>query len=433
MPILKHIARSGDVAIVIEHFSGADRESKGFYTRGVIHLNADKLSEGGYTYTGIHECVHYVAEVNSEGYKAIEKFVENYYKKKGVDIEAEKKATQALYEQRGVKLTSEEAMEEIVCNTLSDIATDADALTAFMGLDSKSRNKFIDALKTLARKLKAWAKTHLAGTKYHDAVIKDADTLLSLAKQLNAELAKAGQKNNTAESSGVKYTFGGENAGTANKSLLFEAERLESEGIDSETIRKETGWFRSYDGKWRFEIDDKAKIEKYVETAIAESRLIYSKEESLESDSYVRYEGYAKSDSSSVKRLTHNEADVNKKSYSFGEEDLDFGLYISEGSGVSESLKDSGRAVGAMLEKTRGAEVDISDVSRVMKNNLKDFGIKGETISANERILEVINLASADSYVDGDAVMGEIAAVMKDTLRNSPYVVGFPTPISRGA
>lgn len=27
-------------------------------------------------------------------------------------------------------------------------------------------------------------------------------------------------------------------------------------GIDSETVRKETGWFRGYDGKWRFEIDD---------------------------------------------------------------------------------------------------------------------------------------------------------------------------------
>ena len=55
-------------------------------------------------------------------------------------------------------------MEEIVCNTLSDIATDADALTAFMGLDSKTQNKFIEALKALAKKLKEWAEKCLKGT-----------------------------------------------------------------------------------------------------------------------------------------------------------------------------------------------------------------------------------------------------------------------------
>ena len=35
--------------------------------------------------------------------------------------------------------------------------------------------------------------------------------------------------------------------------------------------------------------------------------------------------------------------DVNKKAYSFGEKDLDFGLYLSEDSEVAENLKESGR------------------------------------------------------------------------------------------
>ena len=70
---------------------------KRLFTGGGIHLNADRLSEGGFTYTGIHESVHFVKDVNPEGYKAIEKFVENYYKEKGVELEAEIKATQNLY------------------------------------------------------------------------------------------------------------------------------------------------------------------------------------------------------------------------------------------------------------------------------------------------------------------------------------------------
>ena len=61
-----------------------------------------------------------------------------------------------------------------------------------------------------------------------------------------------------------RYSFAGPNAKTANLMKLSTAERMLSEGVDSETVRKETGWFRGYDGKWRFEIDDldSALIEK---------------------------------------------------------------------------------------------------------------------------------------------------------------------------
>ena len=37
---------------------------------------------------------------------------------------------------------------------------------------------------------------------------------------------------------------------------ISRAERMEQEGQDSESIRKETGLFRSYDGRWRMEMDD---------------------------------------------------------------------------------------------------------------------------------------------------------------------------------
>ncbi len=58
-----------------------------------------------------------------------------------------------------------------------------------------------------------------------------------------------------------KYSFAGGNALTADKSLLAEAMELEKNGVDSEDIRQSTGWFRGYDNKWRFEIDDsKMKI-----------------------------------------------------------------------------------------------------------------------------------------------------------------------------
>lgn len=52
------------------------------------------------------------------------------------------------------------------------------------------------------------------------------------------------------------FSAGGINAKTADVGRLADAERMEKAGTDSETVRRETGWYRGYDGKWRFEIDD---------------------------------------------------------------------------------------------------------------------------------------------------------------------------------
>lgn len=54
----------------------------------------------------------------------------------------------------------------------------------------------------------------------------------------------------------VDFLFAGKNAKTADKMRLATAEKMLEGGVDSETIRKETGWHQGYDGKWRFEIDD---------------------------------------------------------------------------------------------------------------------------------------------------------------------------------
>lgn len=79
---------------------------------------------------------------------------------------------------------------------------------------------------------------------------------------------------NDESSNDIKYSMGGLKAETADKSALEKAMELEKDGTDSEKIRKETGWFKGYDGKWRFEIDNselefKTDIEKNRAAAIA--------------------------------------------------------------------------------------------------------------------------------------------------------------------
>ena len=50
--------------------------------------------------------------------------------------------------------------------------------------------------------------------------------------------------------------YAGTQARTADTGALQQAEQMERDGRSSEEIRRETGWFRGMDGKWRFEIDD---------------------------------------------------------------------------------------------------------------------------------------------------------------------------------
>ena len=80
-------------------------------------------------------------------------------------------------------------------------------------------------------------------------------------------------KKNDESGNDIKYSMGGLKAETSDKSALEKAMELEKDGTDSEKIRKETGWFKGYDGKWRFEIDDselefKTDIEKNRAAAI---------------------------------------------------------------------------------------------------------------------------------------------------------------------
>lgn len=700
MPILKRIARSGNVAVVIERFSGAESASKGYYD-GVLHLNAEKLSEGGFSYTGIHESVHHVARVNPEGYKSIEEFIENYYKEKGVDIKAEIKATQDLYKRRGVELTAEEAMEEIVCNTLSDIATDADALTAFMGLDKSTQNKFIEALKAIARKLKEWANKCLGNTEYHSIVLNDADTLLSLAKKLRTELAKAGTRasdsniseksmsilisdklkqrllrqrpRNVSQKTWAKieakrkqiysslkdedipmidafdiaeynkiddskryyiynidkdnfYVISITNTPDAKRSIQEEGEHSESYtgdrkvdiresehriGISDNTRQRKifVGSDRFVGRKWdatgisdvvrRGQRDNNIGLSIYgtdhfsnsrvgrisgnkkhsfanideeylsaVENGDTETaqRLVDEAAESAMKDSKIRdksgklvkvYHGSdsadfyefdkqrrGQTDSSMYGRgyyfafdpdyssdfgdnirefyldiknpyfidinapakviadfliskgvevdfdyrnmichffaknfgsqkfadtlvdlgfdgvivrtdegdywetvafhrnqmkladaVTYDNDgnvipiserfDFEKKDirYSFGEEELDYGSYVSEGREASENLKESGRAVGGLFEATREAKLEEAEINRIVNKNLRNFKVTAELESHRARVAQIVSLAERQDYVDGGAVVGEIATVMKDAVMKSDYIV----------
>ena len=54
----------------------------------------------------------------------------------------------------------------------------------------------------------------------------------------------------------IRFSFAGESSEFADSTALDTAKQMLADGVNSEKIRKQTGWFKSYDGKWRYEIDD---------------------------------------------------------------------------------------------------------------------------------------------------------------------------------
>ena len=58
----------------------------------------------------------------------------------------------------------------------------------------------------------------------------------------------------------IPYQFAGPNAKTAVLDELDRAKQFDTEGVDNEAIRQQTGWFKGPDNKWRFEISDEDAV-----------------------------------------------------------------------------------------------------------------------------------------------------------------------------
>lgn len=114
------------------------------------------------------------------------------------------KALQKSRAKHNEKLSYEDALEELVCNTMSDIATDEDAMTVFLELDESERKTLISVLRNIANKIREWARS-LTGNEYR-RLVTESENLRHLANELNKQLKGIKGKNNT-EENGVKNSY----------------------------------------------------------------------------------------------------------------------------------------------------------------------------------------------------------------------------------
>lgn len=116
----------------------------------------------------------------------LEKYITNYLSKKGHNVDNMVKALQRSRAKYGEKLSYEDALEELVCNTMSEIATDEDVMATFLELNESERKTLISVLRDIANKIREWARS-LTGKEYR-RLVTESETLRHLANELNKQL-----------------------------------------------------------------------------------------------------------------------------------------------------------------------------------------------------------------------------------------------------
>lgn len=209
---------------------------QGSYQNGVIYI--DPAAVDPVRQVLIHELTHHMETSGLYGRfsDAALRFVAEDM---GADVDALRRTVIEDYAKAGVALDEDGATRELVAKFAEEkLFTDEATVRRLLAQDRNLFQRIYDWLRDTAAKL--------TGTPEQRRLI-DAQNLYEKALRQ----AEAGTQD-----SGTQLLYAGKNAKTADLNALSRAATMEAEGTDAQTIRRETGWFRGIDGKWRFEVDD---------------------------------------------------------------------------------------------------------------------------------------------------------------------------------
>lgn len=209
---------------------------QGSYQDGVISI--DPAAVDPVRQVLIHELTHHMESsgLYSRFSDAALQFVAEDM---GADVDTLRRAVMADYARAGVTLDEDGATREIVAKFAEEkLFTDEETVRRLLARDRNLFQRVYDWIRDTVAKLQ--------GTREQRRLI-DAQNLYEKALR-QAETGQQGR--------GTQLLYAGENARTADLDALSRAAQMEADGTDARAIRRETGWFRGMDGKWRFEIDD---------------------------------------------------------------------------------------------------------------------------------------------------------------------------------
>lgn len=261
--VLQTVAKAAGVDMFFyqsEAVDGKYQGANGFYRKGTVYLDVNAganqtTEQSAVLLTAAHELTHYLRENNAEGYAELRDFVVTHLMQDGADIEAMAEKMIRREGRYDGSFTMDDAVEEIVADSCEMMLQNTQ-LPQIMAQENPSLYaKVKDWLRRFVDNLRRAFEGVEARSPEARAMMQYAGELQQLWDNALADTA-AKPREKRGGSGRTKYSFAGRNARTANTEALAKAEELERNGEDWDTIRKETGWFRGMDNKWRFEIND---------------------------------------------------------------------------------------------------------------------------------------------------------------------------------
>lgn len=210
--------------------------ASGTYENGVITIAEN--AKNPVRQVLVHELTHHMESSGLYG-EFSDRVLSFVAEDMGVDAEAMARSITEEYRAAGVELSEDAARRELVAKFAEDkLFRDEQSIQRLLRTDRNLFQKIYDWIRDTIVKVKGTSE---------EKFLADAQKLYEKALRNNqgGEALKTGQN-----------LFAGERSKTADFAALEQARGRLAQGADAETVRRETGWFRSMDGKWRFEIDD---------------------------------------------------------------------------------------------------------------------------------------------------------------------------------
>lgn len=155
----------------------------------IINLALD-AQEGALTRTVSHEAYHYIAQQSREQAEKLANFVrERLEGKEGYDLLARIREKQEQYRENGVKLTADEAMEEITADSVLDVIGTEKNLQALVKQDKTMAQRMGQVLRQMAERLKAIIQRFGRRSQEVQALSEDIDYVEKIAGMMEDALA----------------------------------------------------------------------------------------------------------------------------------------------------------------------------------------------------------------------------------------------------
>lgn len=219
----------------------------GWYIDGTLAINVDSPKADAFILG--HEVGHDLQQNDAKGYNELAEMIIPYAEQKeGKEAFAKRRGEAKKNYKNGLGEVDVELVNDLIGEYIYNDEAFIQQLSANPGLFKKVWNT-----------VKYLYKMATAGSQQE----KD---LLRIKRQFE-KVYRDSVKNrstNTADRN-TNYSFGAVDP-NGNTEVFRRALNMEEQGKSSEEIRRETGWFRSYDNKWRFEIDD-STAEWHLDTA----------------------------------------------------------------------------------------------------------------------------------------------------------------------